>query len=412
MASRGDVLICGASVAGPALSYWLHRCGFRVTVVEQTPALRRGWGGHAVDLFGPAVDIAERMGILPQVLKARTRTELISFVRPDKALVDVDFTRLAAGISDRHVEIMRGELAALLHDATRNDVDYAFGDSIRSLTQDDGGVEVTFEHAAARRFDLVVGADGLHSTVRRLTFGDEFRFRRYLGGYLAVYTVANHLRLHRRMLTYLTPGKLAATYPVHQTGQARAAFLFRRPQEFDYHHRDLELQKRLLREHFAGDGWEVPRLLAGLNGTEDFYFDSISQIVMDRWSHGRISLVGDAGYSPGAAVGGGTSVAIIGAYLLAQALCDIDGDHVRAFDRYEHAMRGLVTRSRRASYTTMKTLIPATQRQVWLTVQAMRLVPRLPTAVQRRLFAVQGGPAAALKSVTLTDEDPPTNAKQ
>ena len=124
------VLISGASVAGPTLAYWLHRYGFRTTVVERTPTLRRGWGGHAVDLFGPAVEVAERMGILPRVLQARTRTELISFIRPGKAPVDVDFTRLVAGISDRHVEIMRGELAAILHDATRDDVEYVFGDGI------------------------------------------------------------------------------------------------------------------------------------------------------------------------------------------------------------------------------------------------------------------------------------------
>ncbi len=153
---------------------------------------------------------------------------------------------------------------------------------IRTLAQDEGGVEVSFEHGAARRFDLVVGADGLHSTVRRLSFGDDSRFRRFIGGYLAVYTVPDHLelQLQGRMLTYLTPGKLAATYPVRQTEQARAAFLFRRHQEFDYDHRDLDHQRRLLHEVFAAGGWEVPRLLAGMNNADDFYFDSISQIVI------------------------------------------------------------------------------------------------------------------------------------
>jgi 2-polyprenyl-6-methoxyphenol hydroxylase-like FAD-dependent oxidoreductase len=383
------------------LAYWLQRYGFRATVVERTPMLRRGWGGHAVDLFGPAVEVAERMGILPQVLQARTRTELISFLRPGKPPVDIDFTRLVAGISGRHVEIMRGELAAILHEATRDNVEYVFGDSIHRLTPDDHGVDVSFEHGPPRRFDLVVGADGLHSTVRRLTFGDESRFRRYIGGYLAVYTVPNHLQLHGRMLTYLTPGKLAATYPVHQTGQARAAFLFRRSQEFDYDHRDLDRQKQLLHDAYADDGCEVPRLLADLDAADDFYFDSISQIVMDHWSAGRITLVGDAGYCPGPAVGGGTSVALIGAYLLAAALRETGGDHTRAFDRYEHAMRELVTRSRRIGPAAMTTLIPATRRQVWLTTQTMRLVPRLPAAVQRRLFAFQGGPATALESATL-----------
>jgi 2-polyprenyl-6-methoxyphenol hydroxylase-like FAD-dependent oxidoreductase len=216
VAVHTKVLIFGASVAGPTLAYWLHRYGFRVTVVERTPSLRRGWGGHAVDLFGPAVEVVERMGILPQVLEARTRTGSISLARPGKPPVEVDFARLVAAVADRHVEIMRGELAAILHRVTRDHVDYVFGDSIRGLAQDDRGVEVTFERGRSRRFDLVVGADGLHSTVRQVVFGDEVRFRRWIGGYLAVYTVPDYLNLQGRMLTYLTPGKLAAAYPVRQ----------------------------------------------------------------------------------------------------------------------------------------------------------------------------------------------------
>ena len=175
-----DVLVSGASVAGPTLAYWLRRYGFRPTVVERTPELRAGWGGHAVDLFGPAVDVTERMGLLPQVLEARTRTDVISFERPGREPVEVDMSRLVAGISRRHVEVMRGELAALLYEATRHDVEYVFRDSIRTLHQDGDGVEVTFERAPPRRFDLVVGADGLHSLVRRLCFGDETRYRNYI----------------------------------------------------------------------------------------------------------------------------------------------------------------------------------------------------------------------------------------
>ena len=144
----------------------------------------------------------------------------------------------------------------------------------------DQGVDVTFEHGAPRRFGLVIGADGLHSTVRRLTFGDESQFRRYIGGYLSVFTVPDHLGMQGRMLIYNRPGKVAAMYPVHQTGQARAGFLFRRAEEFDYDHRDLEQQKRLLRESYAGEQWQVPRLPAELDSTPDFYFDSISQILM------------------------------------------------------------------------------------------------------------------------------------
>jgi len=206
-----DVLVSGAGVAGPTLAYWLRRHGFSPTVIERVPTLRRGLGGHAVDLRGPAVDVIEPMGVLPEVLSAATQTELISLQRPGRPSVEVDLRRVMPAISVRHVEIMRGELVSILHEATRNDVEYVFGDSIRTIDDDGDGVAVTFEHASPRRFALVVGADGLHSTVRRLVFGEESRFRRYLGGYLAVFTVPNYLGLAGRMLTYVAPGKLAAT---------------------------------------------------------------------------------------------------------------------------------------------------------------------------------------------------------
>jgi 2-polyprenyl-6-methoxyphenol hydroxylase-like FAD-dependent oxidoreductase len=401
MARDSQVLICGASIAGPTLAYWLRRSGYAPTVVERTPTLRAGLGGHAVDLFGPAVDVVEWMGVLPAALAARTRTEMISFERPGKAAITVSMNRLVAGISDRHVEIMRGELASILHEATRHDVEYLFGNSIRTLDQNATEVRVTFAHGPPRRFDLVIGADGLHSVVRRLTFGEETTFRRWLGGYFAVFTVANYLGLDGRMVSYTVPGRVAAMYPVHQTGEARAGFLFRRSREVDYDYHDVEAQKRLLRSAYAGDGWELPRLLAELDRATDFYFDSISQIVMDTWWRGRVSLVGDAGYCPGPAVGGGTSIAVVGAYVLAAALRDAGGDHAGALRNYEAEMGELVRRSRGIGPATLRTLVPRTAGQVWLSAQMMRLVPRLPARLQRRLYALQGGPSRALGSISL-----------
>src|SRR4051812_41456460 len=195
-----DVLISGASVAGPTLAYWLRRYGFKPTVVERTPAVRVGVGGHAVDLFGPAVDVADWMGVLPAVLAARTRTELISFERPGRSSILVNLSQLVAGISDRHVEIMRGDLASILHGATRDEVEYMFGDSIRTLEQDGDGVNVTFERASPRSFGLVMGADGLHSTVRRLCWGGGGGGGGGIGGYLGIFTIPNYLGLKGRML--------------------------------------------------------------------------------------------------------------------------------------------------------------------------------------------------------------------
>jgi 2-polyprenyl-6-methoxyphenol hydroxylase-like FAD-dependent oxidoreductase len=396
-----DVLISGASVAGPTLAYWLRRYGFTPTLVEQTPALRVGQGGHAVDLLGRSVDVAEWMGVLPQVLAARTRTERGTLERPGKPSIDADISRFMEGISERHVEIMRGELTSILYEATREDVEYVFGDSIRTLDQDGDGVEVTFEHGPRRRFGIVVGADGLHSNVRRLVFGEEAQFRHYLGGYLGVFSLPNYRQLDGRMVSYLAPGKLAAMYPVRQTGQARALLLFRAAGELQYDHRDLDQQRQLLRRAFAGEAWELPRLLSELEHANDFYFDSISQIRMQSWSSGRVTLVGDAGYCPGPVVGGGTALAVVGAYVLAGELAAAGGNPATAFPSYERALSELVRRSRTIGPTAMRTLIPATGLHVWLATQAVRLFSRLPPTLQRRLATLQAGPARVFQAVSL-----------
>ena len=240
MSTQGvRVLISGASVAGPTTAYWLCRHGFDVTVVERMPLTRVRTSGHAVDLFGPAMDVAEWTGVLPAVTEARTRTEIVSFQRAHGKGVDVEMRRLVAGISGRHVEIMRGELAAILYEATRGDVSYLFEDSIRSLEEDPDGITVTFEHAPADRFDLVIGADGLHSIVRRLAFGPEDQFRRFLGGYLAGAALPNDFGLDGRMVVWNAPGRLAAIYPVYATTTARGGFLFRVDDELALDHRDV-----------------------------------------------------------------------------------------------------------------------------------------------------------------------------
>ncbi len=261
---------------------------------------------------------------------------------------------------------------------------------------------MAFEHAAADRFDLVIGADGLHSIVRRLAFGPEQQFSRFLGGYLAGVPLPNHLGLQGRMVVWNAPGRLAAIYPVHGTTMARGGFLFRRDHEFDLDHRDTVGQKQALHEIYDGDGWQVPRLLAEVDAAEDFYFDSISQIVMSGWSTGRIALVGDAGYSPGPGVGGGTSVAVVGAYVLAQELGRAGGDHLAGLRGYENRMRALVTKARGIGHSTMSTLIPRSRLGVRLTPALLRLITRTPPPLQKRILHLQATPARALDSIHLS----------
>ncbi|MGH3523984.1 MAG: FAD-dependent monooxygenase, partial [Mycobacterium sp.] len=343
------VLISGASIAGPVLAYWLARHGFDVTVVERAPTLRKT-GGHAVDLFRPAMEISEQMGVLPRIEAHATGTTRLTIYRDGaQRPIGVDLTKIIAAASDRHVEIMRDDLSEIYYDAT--DVEYLFGDSITAVSPDG---DVTFERAAPRRFDVVVGADGLHSNVRRLVFGDEAGLTRFLGGYLAVASVPKALAHDGEMAGHVGVGRIAGIYSAQHLDDARMLFMFHSP-ELDYDHRDTVRQKELLRGAFSGMAPRVDGWLEQLDDTPAFYFDSITQLQLNNWSRGRVTLVGDAGYCPGPAVGGSTSLAVVGAYVLAGELARADGDHVAAFAAYEKQMREPVRHSRAFARGAAKT---------------------------------------------------------
>ncbi|WP_406513016.1 FAD-dependent monooxygenase [Streptomyces sp. NBC_00161] len=336
MTPTKTVLISGASVAGPALAYWLHRHGFAPTLVERAPQLRDG--GYAVDFRGEALDVLDRMGLLDEIRALDTGMG-------DAAMMDADgrqYATLPAAVFAGDLEVLKGDLPRLLHEATRADVEYVFGDSIATLEQDADGVSVTFEHGAPRRFDLVVGADGLHSTIRALAFGPEERFVRHLGIYTAIFNLDNHLGLRSTGQLYAAPGKAANVFSARADTEARAAFHFAAPQGLDYDRRDRAQQKRIAAGRFAGEGWEVPRLLAEMDAAAEFFFDANAQVEMETWAAGRVVLLGDAGACAGPTSGRGTSQALIGAYVLAGELAQAGGDHRAAFAAYEDRMRPYV----------------------------------------------------------------------
>lgn len=396
------VLISGASIAGPVLAYWLNRYGFEVTVVERASALRKS-GGHAVDLFRPAMAVVGKMGLRQAIRDKKTGTDAIVIHRDNAKPVTLDLRKVYTAVSDDHVEIMRDDLSEIFYDATRNDVEYVFADSITSIS-DDG--DVAFERATPRRFDVVVGADGLHSNVRTLTFGPESDFSMWIGGYLSVISVPRHIAVNGVMQMIGKVGRIAGVYTADQIDDARAIFLFRTPQELSYHYRDVPGQKQLLREHFADMDWEVPRLLAELDRTGAFYFDSITQLRLDTWSHGRVTLVGDAGYCPGPAVGGSTSLAVVGAYTLAGELATHMPDYAAAFAAYEHEIGDYVLRSRAFAVKAAKRLVPANALNLWALVQTARLTSVLPGGVSRT-FAKLGARGLRLHDmVALKDYSP------
>lgn len=393
------VLISGASIAGPVLAYWLCRNGFDVTVVERAPALRKT-GGHAVDLFRPAMEISERMGVLSCIESRATGTTALTVNRPpSKRWTHIDYVKLIATMSDRHVEIMRDDLSQTYYDAVRDDAEFRFGDQITSIT--DAG-EVTFENGAPARYDLVIGADGLHSGVRQLTFGDHAR-EVFLGGYLAVVSVPKMLAPKGEMSGYLAPRKIAMVYSADHLEDARAVFMFRTDQPLDYHHRDTAAQQRHLRTAFEGVSPEVDHWLRELDTTPAFYFDAITQLEMSTWSRRRVTLVGDAGYCPGPGVGGSTSLAVYGAYVLAHALTAARGDHPAAFAAYERTMAAPVAGSRAMARVNAKTLVPGTDWGARALIAAGRTVSVLPRGLTQRLARLNSNGVRLYDTMPLPD---------
>ena len=319
------VLISGASIAGPALAHWLARHGFDVTVVERAPTLRPG--GQAVDFKGAVHrTVLERTGILDAVRAAAVES-------PDGVVVDSDgrtVARVPGALGGGEINVPRGEVARILHDLTADRCTYVFGDSITGLVQDADGVRVTFEHRSPETYDLVVGADGIHSTTRRLAFGPEERFVRHLG---YSYALADVDVPDAGEVAWSEPGRTVLL----GSGKAPAFFVFAdrdRPAARE----DVQQQKARLVGAFAGAGWRVPELLELVRDADDVYVDSIARASLERWSEGRVVLLGDAAW--GNTLGGyGTGLALVGAYVLAGELALADGDHTVAFARFEERFR-------------------------------------------------------------------------
>lgn len=371
---QGDILISGASVAGPALAWWLARRGFRPVIVERSWQLRGG--GYAVDFRGEAhLGVLRQMGLLDQIRTRQTGLRSLTYVdehgQPTAKMPAVFF----AG----DVEILRGDLAAILYEATKDDTEYIFGDSITGMSQDSDGVHVTFTNAASRTFDLVIGADGVHSNVRRLAFGPEDRFVRGLGMYVSIFSVPNFAGLDRAGLLYSVPGKTAGIFAAGDPGRAIAQLYFTDPDLGYRPQADAQQEREIVARQFAGLGWHVPRLLAEMPATADFYFDTTCQIHMDAWSTGRVALAGDAGFAAGPG-GNGTGNAVVAAYVLAGELAAARGDHSAALAGYEQRLRRYVAGGQKQAAGSQAFLAPPTWKKIRQRDRFFKVLPYLPVS--------------------------------
>lgn len=334
-------------------------------------------GGHAVDIRGTALDVIERMDLAAAVRERRTRIMTMSVVRGGgPRTYDVGVRSLHEKRGDREIEIMRDDLVRLLFDAVNDDVETVFGTTVTAIGRGGNGT-VTVELTDGRDYDvdLVVGADGQHSAVRELIFGAEADITHSLGAYVSIYTVDNFLGLTDRAVLYNEPDRGVAMFSVRGNQRAKAVLLLRSG-HLDIDMRDESAQRDLLRERFVSMGWQTPRILDALDGAYDFYFDEVAQVRLPAWSSGSAVLLGDAAFGPSPLSGQGTSLALIGAYLLAHEIgAARPGDIATAVQRWERGFRANVEANQRLATSGMAVLLPATRTRIMLRNQAIRVLP-------------------------------------
>lgn len=380
------ILISGAGLAGPALAYWLNQSGYAVTLVEKAPALRKG--GYVIDFWGLGYDLAERMGLLAEIRKVGYQVQEMKIVgdRNEKraGFGTRVFEELTGG---RYTTLSRSDLSRLLFETIKDCTAVLFDTEVIALRQNGNGVDVEFSNGSADTFDLVIGADGLHSGVRRLAFGLQSLFEHHLGYCVAAFETQGYpLREEDVYLMYCQPGRMVGRFALHGD---RTLFLFVFASQADTFPQTLEEQKAALDDAYRGGKWETAAILDILADTESLYFDRVSQIRMPTWSHGRVALCGDAAFCVSLLAGQGYALAMVAAYVLAGELKRANGDHRVAFVRYERVLRDYIALKQQGAERFAGAIAPKTWFGLWfrnMIVHTMRIPGIAKLAIGREMI--------------------------
>ncbi|HUC09310.1 MAG TPA: FAD-binding domain [Stellaceae bacterium] len=382
------VLISGAGIAGPTLAYWLCQSGFTPSLIERAPALRTG--GYIMDFWGVGFDVAERMQLLPRLRQVAHDVRALRIVdRRGRPVAGFGTARVGHVLRRRYFSILRGELVSQIHAALDGRIETLFGDGIRALHEDEAGIDVEFDHAAGRRFDLVIGADGLHSAVRRLVFGPEARHETYLGYCAASFTADGYP--HRDpdiYIAYCEPGKQVARFSLRD-GRTVFFLVFALDEKPAVDRHDSAGQRGIVDRLLAGAGWECREILRMLDRSGQLYFDAVSQIRLDAWHRGRIALIGDAAFCPSLLAGEGSSLAMASAYVLAGELQRASGDFRVAYPAYQGLLKRFIDRKQRQAAAFARKFAPRTGFGLAARNALSRLldVPLVGDLMVRQMFA-------------------------
>jgi 2-polyprenyl-6-methoxyphenol hydroxylase-like FAD-dependent oxidoreductase len=386
MTANRNILISGAGISGLTLAYWLQKRGFSPTIIEKRPDLHAR--GYMIDFYGSGFDVAQKMKLIDHLRGKSNQypvSKLIFVNRQGKPRARLDVEKFRKLLQYRYFPLLRGDLETVLYESVKDTVPIRFNATIRALDIHQDDVKVELSDGTSSSFDLVIGADGIHSNVRRLLWGDERQFNRFLGFYVACSVIDNFFETRNGFYGHLEPGLQATVYSVGK--EQLAAFFAFKSEQLNVHGRDEQMA--VLTKVFGDSGWVVPQLVEGTKHADDFFFDAVSQIQIDSWCQDRVALVGDACQCLTLLAGQGASMGMAGAYLLADELHKADGDHQAAFPAYQRKLQPEIIRRQKEARGLAGSFVPNNNLAIALTYFLLHVafLPGLSTLFRNQIGA-------------------------